>query len=133
MAAAQKQIPALSVFGDDYPTPDGTAIRDYIHVADLGSAHILALDYLRKGGASERFNLGTGNGNSVMEVIETAQRVTGLEVPFKIEPRRAGDPSRLVADAAKARRVLGWEPTYPELASIIETDWAWRKRRENTG
>lgn len=133
MAAAQKQIPALSVFGDDYPTPDGTAIRDYIHVADLGSAHILALDYLRKGGTSERFNLGTGNGNSVMEVIETAQRVTGLEVPFKIEPRRAGDPSRLVADAAKARRLLGWEPAYPELASIIATEWAWRKRRENAG
>src|SRR6266498_3936440 len=126
LAAAQQQIPAVPVFGDDYPTPDGTAIRDYVHVADLGTAHILALDHLRRGGQSDHINLGNGQGYSVMEVIETARQVTALPISIKVEERRAGDPSRLVADAAKARNVLGWQPAYPDLTSIIRTDWNWR-------
>lgn len=132
LRAAQGHIPAVSVFGDDYPTPDGTPIRDYIHVADLGAAHILALDHLRKGGESQRINLGNGQGYSVMEVIETARQVTQLPIPVKIEPRRAGDPSRLIADATKARDVLGWKPTYTDLASIIRSDWEWRLMRNQS-
>ena len=128
LAAALGQIPELSVFGDDYETPDGTAIRDYVHVADLARAHILALDYLRADGKSDCFNLGTGHGYSVKEVIETVQEVTGRNVPFRIEPRRAGDPSRLVADAAKAGTVLGWTPEHQTLASIIRSDWEWRAK-----
>ena len=128
VAAALGQIPEVSVFGDDYETPDGTAIRDYVHVADLASAHILALDYLRAGGKSDCFNLGTGHGYSVREVIETAEQVTGRKVPSTIAPRRAGDPSRLVADTAKAAKVLGWKPEHQTLASIIRTDWEWRVR-----
>ena len=129
LRAAQGHIPAVSVFGDDYPTPDGTPIRDYIHVADLGAAHILALDHLRKGGESQQINLGNGHGYSVMEVIETARQITQSPIPVNIEPRRAGDPSRLIADATKAREVLGWKPAYPDLASIIRSDWEWRSRR----
>lgn len=132
LRAAQGHIPAVSVFGNDYPTPDGTPIRDYIHVADLGAAHILALDHLRKGGESQQINLGNGQGYSVMEVIETARQVTQLPIPVKIEPRRAGDPSRLVANATKARDVLGWKPTYPDLASIIRSDWVWRLMRNQS-
>ena len=129
LAAAMEQIPELSVFGDDYETPDGTAIRDYVHVADLASAHILALDYLRSGGKSDYFNLGTGHGYSVRDVIETAEQVTGHKVPFTVAPRRAGDPSRLVADAHKAEAVLGWKPKHQTLASIIQTDWDWRAKQ----
>jgi UDP-glucose 4-epimerase len=129
IAAAQGKIPAVSVFGDDYPTPDGTAIRDYIHVADLGAAHILALDHLRAGKESERINLGNGQGYSVMEVIETARQVTERSIPVKTLPRRAGDPSRLIADASRAREVLGWQPAYPDLAAIIRTDWEWRTKQ----
>ncbi|HEV7396144.1 MAG TPA: UDP-glucose 4-epimerase GalE [Pyrinomonadaceae bacterium] len=129
LRAALGEIPALSVFGNDYPTRDGTAIRDYIHVADLGSAHILALDYLREGGASEQINLGNGQGYSVMEVIETAKRVTGREIPFKIEARRPGDPSRLIANADKAKELLTWNPAYPDLASIVRSDWEWRLKQ----
>jgi UDP-glucose 4-epimerase len=129
LRAALGETPAVSVFGNDYPTPDGTPIRDYIHVADLGAAHILALDHLRKGGESQRINLGNGQGYSVMEVIETARQITQLPIPVKIEPRRAGDPSRLVANATKAHEVLGWKPAYPDLASIIRSDWEWRRMR----
>jgi UDP-glucose 4-epimerase len=129
LRAAQGDIPAVSVFGNDYPTPDGTPIRDYIHVADLGAAHILALEHLRRGGESERINLGNGQGYSVMEVIETARQVTQLPIEVKIEPRRAGDPSRLVANATKAREVLGWQPAFPDLASIIRSDWEWRQTK----
>lgn len=130
LRAAQGDIQAVSVYGDDYPTPDGTPIRDYIHVADLGVAHILALEHLRKGGESQQINLGNGQGYSVMEVIETARQITRLPIHVKIEPRRAGDPSRLIANATKAREVLGWEPTYPDLASIIRSDWEWRSKRQ---
>ncbi|HEY0003620.1 MAG TPA: UDP-glucose 4-epimerase GalE [Pyrinomonadaceae bacterium] len=129
LKAAQGHLPAVSVFGDNYPTPDGTPIRDYIHVSDLALAHILALKHLRGGGASERINLGNGQGYSVLEVIETARRVTGREIALKIEPPRAGDPSRLVANAEKARVILGWQPAYPELASIIQSDWEWRLKQ----
>jgi UDP-glucose 4-epimerase len=128
LSAAQGSISAVSVFGDNYPTPDGTPIRDYIHVADLASAHMLALRYLREGGASEAVNLGNGKGYSVLEVIETARRVTGRTIPLNIEPPRPGDPSRLVANAEKARRVLGWEPKYRELEDIIRSDWEWREK-----
>ena len=128
LRAALGEISAVSVFGNDYPTPDGTPIRDYVHVADLGEAHILALDHLGAGGDSERINLGNGQGYSVMEVIETARQVTARPITVKIEPRRAGDPSRLVADAARARKVLGWQPAYPDLVSIIRTDWEWRTK-----
>ena len=130
LSAALGRIPILSVFGNDYPTPDGTAIRDYIHVADLGTAHILALDYLRGGGASECINLGNGTGYSVLEVIETARQVTGRPIEISIEPRRPGDPSHLVANAQKARTLLGWKPAYPDLASILRTDWEWRSKNQ---
>ena len=126
LAAAQGQISAVSVFGNDYPTPDGTPIRDYIHVSDLGSAHIAALDYLRSDGKSDYINLGNGQGYSVMEVIDTARQVTQSEIPIKIEPRRAGDPSRLVANAEKARALLGWKPAHPDLTSILRTAWEWK-------
>jgi UDP-glucose 4-epimerase len=128
LAVAQGRAPFVSVFGNNYSTPDGTAIRDYVHVADLGRAHVLALNYLRAGGKSEFINLGSGRGNSVMEVIEAARQVTQKPIPINIEPPRAGDPSRLVADAAKAHRVLGWRPEHPELAAIIRSDWEWRTR-----
>src|SRR5690606_12170707 len=125
LAAAAGKIPEVSIFGDNYPTPDGTAVRDYIHVSDLADAHILALRYLESGGDSDVFNLGNGNGYSVNEVIEAARRVTGKPVPATVAPRRAGDPSKLVADAQKAVSVLRWEPRFPELESIIESAWAW--------
>jgi UDP-glucose 4-epimerase len=121
-------LPSVSVFGDTYSTPDGTAIRDYIHVSDLGSAHILALEYLRTGGRSERINLGNGQGYSVLQVIETAREVTRRPIPFTIEPPRPGDPSHLVANAEKARNVLGWRPSKPDLATILRTDWEWRQK-----
>jgi UDP-glucose 4-epimerase len=125
--AALGKLPYVSVFGNDYPTPDGTAIRDYIHVTDLCTAHVLALDHLRRGGGSECINLGNGQGYSVMEVIETARRVTACKIEARIEPCRPGDPSRLIADAEKARSVLGWEPQLPELETIIRTAWQWHQ------
>lgn len=129
LAAADGHLPYVSIFGDDYPTPDGTCIRDYIHVADLGDAHIRALNYLRQGNASTHINLGNGQGYSVLEVIETARRVTGKTIETRIEPQRPGDPSRLVADASKAVQVLGWQPAYADLATIIRTAWEWRLAR----
>jgi UDP-glucose 4-epimerase len=125
LAAAAGRLPHVSVFGSDYPTPDGTAVRDYVHIADLGSAHIRALDHLAGGGASDFFNLGTGHGYSVLEVIDAARRVTGHPVEVHMESRRAGDPSHLVAQAAKARAVLGWAPAYPSMDEIIGSAWQW--------
>lgn len=125
--AAQGKIPHVSICGDDYPTPDGTAIRDYIHVSDLSQAHLLALDHLRAGKMSEFINLGNGSGYSVSDVIETARRVTGREINTVIAPRRPGDPSRLVANAAKARDTLGWNPQHAELENIIESAWVWHQ------
>ncbi len=123
--AAQGKRDSIALFGDDYPTPDGTAVRDYIHISDLSHAHLLALEHLRKGGDSEFINLGNGSGYSVKEVVEAARKITGKEIEAKIAPRRAGDPSRLVADATKARKVLGWNPQFPEIERIIESAWAW--------
>lgn len=119
--------PPLQVYGDDYDTPDGTCVRDYIHVDDLAQAHLLAADYLHQGGTSGAFNLGNGAGYSVKQVIETAQQITGMPVPFSYAPRRDGDPARLVADATKAQTVFGWRPQYSELSTIIAHAWAWEK------
>jgi UDP-glucose 4-epimerase len=117
--------PPLQLFGQDYDTPDGTCIRDYIHVDDLASAHILAMNYLNNGGESGVFNLGNGLGYSVNEVVQTASKVTGKEVPRTYAPRRAGDPARLVADATLAKNTFGWQPQYSDLAEIIQHAWAW--------
>ena len=114
----------VGIFGDDYPTPDGTCIRDYIHVRDLVSAHLLALEYLDKGGESGPFNLGNGTGFSVKEIIETARKVTGKPIPAVVEPRRAGDPSVLIASNKKALEVLGWKPER-DLERIIADAWTW--------
>jgi UDP-arabinose 4-epimerase len=119
----------LQVFGTDYPTPDGTAIRDYIHVFDLADAHIKALSYLESGGESGAMNLGTGKGFSVLEVIRAVERVTGLQVPFDNAPRRAGDPPELVANPAKAQSALSWTPQYIDLERIVETAWTFFKHR----
>ena len=117
----------VSIYGNDYDTPDGTCIRDYIHVTDLAKAHILAVEHLMNGGESNIFNLGNGVGYSVKEVIETARKVTGHPIPAKEEPRRAGDPARLVASGEKARKILGWEPEIKDLADIISSAWKWHK------
>lgn len=117
----------VSIYGNDYDTPDGTCIRDYIHVTDLAKAHILAVEYLMSGGESDIFNLGNGVGYSVKEVIETARKVTGHPIPAKEETRRAGDPARLVASGEKARNILGWEPEIKDLADIISSAWKWHK------
>jgi len=126
LAAAEGKLPFVSVFGSDYPTPDGTCIRDYIHVSDLADAHIRALDYLRGGGDSTFINLGNGQGYSVLELLETARQVTGKPIESQFEPRRDGDPSRLIADATKAFQILGWQPRHPDLETIIRTAWKWR-------
>ncbi len=117
----------ISIFGNDYPTPDGTCIRDYIHVSDLAQAHILALEYLEKGGESDIFNLGNGVGFSVREVIETARKVTGHPIPAKETTRRAGDPAQLIASSEKAKTVLGWKPCHDSLEEIISSAWNWHK------
>lgn len=123
--AALGKLPHISVFGTDYPTPDGTAIRDYIHVSDLAEAHLLALDHLDNGGGSDAFNLGNGSGFSVNEVIAAARRVTGREINVANAPRRPGDPSKLIANAEKAARVLGWQPKIPGIQEIIASAWKW--------
>lgn len=115
----------ISIFGDDYPTKDGTCIRDYIHVTDLAQAHILALDYLLNGGDNNVFNLGNGVGFTVKEVIDVARAVTGHPIPAVTTPRRAGDPAQLIASSEKAIKVLGWKPKYNDLNTIIATAWKW--------
>jgi UDP-glucose 4-epimerase len=128
LAAAQGDAPEVPVFGKNYPTPDGTAIRDYVHVADLADAHSRALGHLRCGGQSDFLNLGTGHGYSVLEVIETAREVTRRDIRIRFEPPRPGDPPRLVADAAKAKVVLDWTPNKSDLRSIIASAWRWRQK-----
>ncbi|RYG61974.1 MAG: UDP-glucose 4-epimerase GalE [Alphaproteobacteria bacterium] len=117
----------LEMFGTDYPTPDGTAVRDYIHVTDLATAHVAALEHLLKGGETLRLNLGTGQGYSVREIINAVAEVTGRPVPVKENPRRAGDPAELVADASSARKILNWQPQHSSLPTIIRTAWQWRQ------
>jgi len=129
LRAASGRSPAVSVFGRDYDTPDGTCIRDYIHVADLCEAHLLALDFLAARDRSAAFNLGNGNGFSVQEVIDAVRRVTGRAVKIVDAPRREGDPARLVADARAARAVLGWRPRYHALDTIVAHAWAWERRQ----
>ena len=121
----------ICIYGTDYDTPDGTCIRDYIHVTDLAQAHILAMQYLMNGGESDIFNLGNGVGYSVREVIETARKVTGHLIPATETPRRAGDPARLVASSEKARKILGWSPVHDSLEEIIESAWNWHMNHPN--
>ncbi|MBD2104253.1 UDP-glucose 4-epimerase GalE [Leptolyngbya sp. FACHB-261] len=122
---------SISVFGTDYETPDGTCIRDYIHVTDLAQAHVQGLEYLLRGGKTEVFNLGNGQGYSVREVIDAAQAVTGREIKVVEAERRPGDPAMLVGSSEKARRTLGWQPQYPELAVILQHAWQWHLQRHS--
>jgi UDP-arabinose 4-epimerase len=123
--AALGERPAFELYGTDYPTPDGTAIRDYVHVSDLARAHVRALGYLREGAASTALNLGTGTGHSVREVVTAVEQVTGRQVPLRAAPRRAGDPPALVANPARARAILGWSAQFDDLVGIVRTaaDW----------
>ena len=118
----------ITIFGDDYPTPDGTCLRDYIHVLDLADAHVLAVDYLRKGGESNIFNLGNGQGFSVKEMIEAAEEATGHDIKVEIGQRRAGDPAQLIASSEKARSVLGWKPRFTDVRAVIGTAWKWHQQ-----
>jgi UDP-glucose 4-epimerase len=120
----------ISIYGDDYPTPDGTCVRDYIHVNDLGTAHLKALNLLQPG-SNLQLNLGTGHGTSVMEVIQACRRVTGHPIPARIAPRREGDPACLIADSSLAQRTLDWKPQYPTIRPIIETAWRWHQGHPN--
>ena len=115
----------ITVYGDDYPTPDGTCLRDYIHVVDLADAHMRALDYLRRGGESDIFNLGSGSGFSVKEMIAAAEKATGKAIAVEIGARRAGDPAQLIASSEKARTVLGWQPQFTDVEEVIGTAWRW--------
>lgn len=121
--------PQITVFGTDYPTADGTCIRDYIHVADLADAHVLGLKYLQGGGATGAFNLGNGSGFSVRQVIEMVEKVTGQAIPQQLGTRRPGDPAALIGSADRARSILGWNPRYADLESIVTTAWNWHQKR----
>lgn len=132
LRAASGRLPCISVYGRDYDTPDGTCIRDYVHIMDLADAHWLAVQHLMSGGESGAFNLGNGNGFSVQEVIDVARQVTGRSIDVKDGLRRDGDPPRLVADSRRARAVLGWSPRYADLATIVSHAWAWERRGAGT-
>jgi UDP-glucose 4-epimerase len=129
LMAAMGKRESVSIFGLDYPTPDGTCIRDYIHVTDLATAHVLGLEYLLKGGNSDVFNLGNGNGFSVKQVIDTAKQVTGKDIPVVESDRRPGDPPVLVGSSAKAINTLGWQPQYADLEQILAHAWQWHQFR----
>jgi UDP-glucose 4-epimerase len=131
LQVAQGTRDKLQIFGSDYPTKDGTNVRDYVHVMDLADAHILAMNRLLKGGESAAFNLGSSTGFSNREMLETARRVTGKEIPAEDAPRRPGDPSTLVADSTKAREVLGWKPQHDNVADIIASAWKWTQSHPN--
>lgn len=128
LRAASGRLSELAVFGSSFPTPDGTAIRDYVHVSDLADAHLLALDYLRQNHRSEFLNLATGRGHSVLEVIECVRQLTGKQVRVNFQPPRPGDPARLVADSSKAQRILNWTARRSDLSTIIRTAWDWHLR-----
>ena len=125
MLEAAKGKGTFKIFGDDYATPDGTAIRDYVHVTDIARAHIQAIEYLQKGGKTTAINLGTGQGVSVKELIDAAEKIIGKKIPAELAPRRAGDPPMLVAKAELAAKILGWKPTKSSLDTIIQTAWKW--------
>lgn len=127
----QMERESISIYGDDYPSKDGTCVRDYIHVTDLAQAHILAVDYLMKGHESNIFNLGNGVGFTVKEVIETSRKVTSHPIKAIIAPKRAGDPAQLIASSQSAREVLGWQPEHVDLEEIIESAWNWYKNHPN--
>lgn len=127
MLAALGKRPPMKIFGDDYDTPDGTCVRDYIHILDLAQAHLRAVEHLRAGGDSRRYNLGNGQGFSVKEILETTSRVIGIPVPHEMGPRRPGDPAKLVASSAKVRTEWGWAPRYTSIEEIIETAWNWHR------
>jgi UDP-glucose 4-epimerase len=131
LQVALGQRPHISIFGEDYATPDGTCIRDYIHVSDLADAHVLAVEKLRQGADSQIFNLGNGTGFSVKEVIDIARKVTGHAIPAVVEARRAGDPAELVAASDRARQELGWSPSRNSLEAIIESAWRWHQSHPN--
>jgi UDP-glucose 4-epimerase len=128
LKTAKGEFPKLLIYGTDYPTPDGTCIRDYIHVNDLAHTHVLALQHLIAGGKTEIFNCGYGSGFSVREVVETAKHVTGIDFPVKETGRRAGDPPALVADSSRLRSLTDWQPQYNDLPFIIQTAWSWEKK-----
>lgn len=131
LQVALQQQPEITIFGDDYDTPDGTCIRDYVHVCDLAQAHRLALQSLQAGEASDVYNLGNGNGFSVREVIEEAEAVVGQPIPYRTGARRPGDPAVLVASSQKAKEQLGWKPQYPELRTMIQSAWDWHRTHPN--
>lgn len=131
LQVAQGKRDKIMIFGDDYNTPDGTNVRDYVHPFDLADAHLLAVDYLRKGNPSSAFNLGSSTGFSNLEILEAARRVTGKEIPAELADRRPGDPDTLIASSAKAREVLGWKPQFDDIEKIIETAWAWHSSHPN--
>jgi UDP-glucose 4-epimerase len=128
LAVALGRKPHVEIYGNDYPTPDGTCIRDYIHIMDIAQAHILALKRLSEGGDSDSYNLGNGDGYSVREVIEVARAITGHAIPAVEQPRRPGDPPRLIASADKAMKELGWHPRFPKLREIVESAWSWHRK-----
>jgi UDP-glucose-4-epimerase GalE len=127
---AVKSSNPVTIFGDDYSTPDGTCIRDYIHVADLAAAHIAALEHLLNGGQSDKFNVGAGKGFSVKEVMDAVEKVTGRPVPYQVGPRREGDPPELVANSDKLQTLLGWQPRFSRLEDIVETAWKFEQSRK---
>lgn len=131
LEAALGKREAITVFGTDYPTPDGTCIRDYVHVNDLASAHVLAMDYLQNGGDSTVFNLGSGNGFSVKEIIETARVVTGVDIPVIYGERRSGDPGTLIVSSEKIKNILHWNPTHSNVQDVISDAWNWHEHHPN--
>jgi UDP-glucose 4-epimerase len=133
LKTAKGEFDKLQLFGTDYPTPDGTCIRDYIHVDDLAAAHLVALDHLLAGGGSEIFNCGYGHGYSVREVIDVAKQITGVDFPVEESPRREGDPPALVADSSRIRKHLGWQPRHDDLEFIVRTAWEWEKKLGTQG
>jgi UDP-glucose 4-epimerase len=125
MSVAMGRTPSIKIFGQDYPTPDGTCIRDYVHVSDLADAHVAAIDWLAARNPSDSFNLGNGRGFSVAEVVKASEKVTGRSVPTEMCGRRLGDPPVLVSDSSKARELLGWAPNHPDLDQQIAHAWTW--------